>query len=107
MLSKIHSYSNPDNRKDWKISIGIIEPYVISVTYVPDKLLAEHNSIQNYLSECSDKEWASPEAMLLSIIEDVNNEIVPKWLRIEYKYENTEIAIEDQQPGLGNFKSPD
>lgn len=107
MNSKIKNSANPDSRKNWLITVEINSPVFVSLRMVPDKLVAEHSSIKNHISEIALQNWSNPEEMILAIIEDVNNELVPKWLEVVYKNKGLTIKIEDLQPGLTNFNPPE
>lgn len=107
MSDLIISSANPDSRKNWLITVEINSPVFISMRMVPDRLVAQHSSIKNHISEIALQNWSSPEEMILAIIEGVNNELVPKWLEVTYKDQGITIKIEDLQPGLANFKPPE
>ena len=84
MTKIIDVTSIPDGRKNWVISVEINEPIYLKVCFVPDKLIADHVSIKNYLARVLTQAWPSPEEMILTIIEDINNELVPKWVEVFY-----------------------
>ncbi|HPF46009.1 MAG: hypothetical protein KDF58_09795 [Alphaproteobacteria bacterium] len=98
--------SIPDGRKNWVISVETNEPTYLKVRYVPDKLIADHVSIKNYIANSLTQTWSSPEKMILTIIEDINNELVPKWVQVFYSKNGVSITIEERQPGLENFAPP-
>lgn len=100
MAANITSSNNSDQRKNWLITVEITNPVKISVTYIPHKLIADHKSLKIFLNEKANEEWDTPESMTLNIIENINNELVPKWLKVTYEYEGIVIEIEDSQPGF-------
>ena len=99
MVTLIKTYSNPDSRKNWIISIELDSEPVILLRYIPDRLVADHISIKKYLNSQLAVDWPMPEEMLLKMIEDVQNELVPKWLEVEYSHWGIVVKIEDKQPG--------
>lgn len=94
----------PDTRKKWLIKIEVSEPVVIKIHIIPDKLIADHASLKKYVQETIKNNTSRPEDIILSIIENINNELVPKWLEVYYENDGVSVKIEDQQPGLDNFK---
>ena len=73
---------------------------------IPDKLIADHSSIKNYLTTKLKENWSSPEKMVLNIIEELNNELIPKWIEVVYMHEGVKIEVEDRQPGVSDFEIP-
>ena len=99
MVTLIKTYPNPDSRKNWIISIELNTEPAILLRYIPDRLVADHISVKEYLNSQLSIEWPMPEKMLLKMIEDVQNELVPKWLEVEYNLQGIVVKIEDKQPG--------
>jgi len=107
MSTKITTSANPDSRKNWILSVEITDPVHIRLRLVPDKLIADHSSLKNHIDEIINKSWSSPEEMSLTIIENINNELIPKWLEVIYVHEGVSVKIEDRQPGLAGFNPPE
>lgn len=93
----------PDTRKNWLITLEISEPVVITIRIVPDKLIADHASLKEYVQAILKDNKSRPEDIILSIIENINNELVPKWLEVFYEHEGVSVKIEDRQAGFDNF----
>lgn len=106
MTKSIAVTTVPDGRKNWVISVETKEPIYLKVRFVPDKLIAEHGSIKNYIAWVLTQTWPSPEEMILTIIEEINNELVPKWVEVFYSKNGVSIKLEEQQPGLETFSPP-
>lgn len=104
MSNQIKTHSIPDGRKDWLLSIEIDDPIEITVTLIPDKLTADHSALTEYLKDMAVQNWENPEQLILNIIEDINNALVPKWLDVMYENEGISLKVEDRQPG---FEKPD
>ncbi len=102
----IKTHSITDTRKDWLLVIEISSPVKIKVTLIPDKLTADHSSVTRYLNDMANKDWENPEKMILQIIEDINNALVPKWLEVAYEKDGIILKVEDRQPGLENLNFP-
>ena len=104
MSENIKTSPNPDNRKNWIISVETTEPVYVRVQLVPDRLIAEHSSMKIQITEILNQNWLNPEEMVLHIIETFNNELIPKWIEVLYQHKGVSIKIDDRQPGLTNFK---
>ncbi|WP_138379772.1 hypothetical protein [Luteithermobacter gelatinilyticus] len=113
MKKLLISHNNPDKRRDYVISLRKIvtfnhNSYVFTLRYVPDKLILQHGAFDDYLEQCQIlgqlPEWTTPEGLALHVLEDIMDEIVPKWvgLSIVRKGEDggleVKIAVEDRQP---------
>lgn len=99
MTSHIKTNPNPDNRKDWVFTIENVSTTHILLRIIPNKLVADHNSMRKYLNSQQLENYLSPEEMLVKIIEDVNNALVPKWVEATYRSDGIIIKVEDKQPG--------
>lgn len=106
MSTQLKTYPNPDSRKNWLISVEIHEPIKLKIRMVPDKLVADHTGLKSYLREIVRKDWITPEEMTLTLIESINNDLIPKWLEVIYQHKDITIKLEDQQPGLTAFTAP-
>ena len=55
-------------------------------------------------------DWKTLEAVAVAVLDDVNNEVVPRWVQVAVSYENADagererhaVLIEDRQPGWDN-----
>ncbi len=76
----------------------------LAVTYVPDKLLLVPVGFTRYLAALGRQPWTGLEALVAAIIEDLNNELVPRWLRVTASVPAAtlglehQVAAEDRQP---------
>ena len=104
MPHNLKTYNNPDSRKNWVITAKISSPEKITLRFVPDKLIADHNSLKIFIIEYLEQTWASPEEMLLKIIEAINNELVPRWVEVIYEKEGITLKVDDTQPRLKPFQ---
>lgn len=106
MIDQIKTHTNPDNRKNWIITVEINTPIKITLRVIPDKLIADHQSLKDNIIGLINQEWDTPEKLILTIIERVNNELIPKWIEVTYNKDGISVKVEDQQPGQNKFKAP-
>ncbi len=83
----------------------------IRLRYVPDKLLLRPDAFDTYLSALTSKDELPAEELALAIIEDINNEVVPRWVQVaiedggngpDPKAAGYRVLIEDRQPNWDN-----
>lgn len=85
-------------------------PVAVTVRYVPDKSILEPRSLHNYLKNLKNLDLDSLEAVGVAILDDVNNEVVPRWVQVaissERRGENPKeehgVLLEDRQPKWDN-----
>lgn len=82
---------------------------VIQLTFVPDKLLLEAGAFDAYLAAFDADAASAVEALALGILDDINNEIVPRWVRVvvsmprgESAARTHKVVAEDRQPNWDN-----
>jgi hypothetical protein len=75
----------------------------VTLRYVADRLVLTPESFLNYLRmRARDANEILPEALAVSIAEDVANELVPKWLQVSVHAAGPlahTVTVEDRQPG--------
>ena len=80
--------SNPNNMSDYLISLGgslMMEDhgtFDIRVTYVPDSFILNFASFHSYLMALGTSTEMTPEHYGKTLLEDINNELVPRWVRV-------------------------
>ena len=77
----------------------------VTLTYVPDKLLLLPEAFTAYLDAALPTLAEPYESFAHVFLEDVNNEVVPRWLRIEIISETNptrRIVLIDSQPKWNN-----
>ena len=97
----ITTQANPDSGRDYVITqCGDLNGGSVRMRYVPDKLIVTAEAFQNYLLALSGVTWESPEELSVTIISDVSNEVVGRWIQVVYTDEKNghSILLEDQQP---------
>jgi hypothetical protein len=83
----------------------------IQLRYVPDKLLLLPDAFETYLAALMASGETPVEEMALAIIEDINNEVVPRWVQVQIENgvnspdptsSTYRVVIEDRQPNWDN-----
>jgi len=106
---------NPGSRLDYVISLeGALGarqgPHRLNLVlrYVPDKLVLEEGNFATYLGQFKEVTGETLEALGVSILEDVNNEVVPRWVQVSITTtdqttpERHGVLLEDRQPRWDN-----
>ncbi len=72
----------------------------VNIYYVPDKLLLRSDVFELYLHNFKDEETYSLEELALMILDDLNNELIPRWVQVSVNsdHEKHRVLIEDRQP---------
>lgn len=84
------SSANPAPRLDYRVTLsarltaglGPAGGARITVDYIPDRLLLDPTGLSRYMTGLSGLPWPGPEALGVAILDDINNEIVPRWVRV-------------------------
>jgi hypothetical protein len=83
----------------------------VRLTYVPDKLLLEAGGFAAYLAAFDDSAAARSETMALAILDDIGNEIVPRWAQVVVSQTLGEtgagmqcVIVEERQPSWDNAR---
>jgi len=104
---------NPKMGLDYLVAIDTAASpsRVIRLRYVPDKLLLRPVAFETYLSAITASDDPPAEELALAIIEDINNEVVPRWVQVQIENGATgtqpgsgayRVLIEDRQPNWDN-----
>src|SRR3546814_2470130 len=73
----------PATRLDYLAFLtGEAGPVEIEISYVPDKRLLAPAAFSAYLAMTAGETEHALEALALAILDDVNNELVPRWVRV-------------------------
>ena len=80
--------SNPNIMSDYLISLSgslmmeDLSTFDVRVTYVPDSSILNVASFHSYLMALSNSTAMTPERSGKTLLEDANNELVPRWVRV-------------------------
>lgn len=108
--------SNLDRKLDYLVTLSGHLPggggarQLVNVRYVPDKLVLEARSFGAYLEALADLHWESPEDLAVTVLTDLNNEVVTRWIQVSINVPELQhhavdihaVVIEDRQPGWDN-----
>lgn len=75
----------------------------LRLRYVPDRDVLLPDSLGNYLVAIGAMDFSSFESTAQTILEDINDQVIPSWLEVTLRKRTGEIhhevRIEDRQPG--------
>lgn len=79
----------------------------ITLRYVPDKQILSPVAFNEYLAALDNFATESLECLAVAILEDINNEVVPRWVQIVARRtaatdDTQTVLIEDRQPKWDN-----
>lgn len=105
--------ANPKTGLDYLVAIDTAASSgrAVQLRYVPDKLLLRPEAFDAYLRTLTSASEMPAEELALAIIEDINNEVVPRWVQVqieasaggrEPKSNAYRVLIEDRQPNWDN-----
>ena len=114
--SRLSSTANPDKKLDYIVTLEGHLPNSqshsrhIALRYVPDRDVLDAKSFGVYLEALSQSPWATPEDLVVTILSDINNQIVARWIQVSlnvpelqhHAVETHAVVIEDRQPGWNN-----
>ncbi len=104
--------ANPDTRLDYVVSMkGVMASAPgagaeVALRYIPDRRVLDCEAFARYLEVLDAMAWKSLEAMAVAIRDDVNNEVVPRWLQVTVSGSGAgghDIMLEDSQPKWDNL----
>ncbi|MEG3618283.1 hypothetical protein V5T82_07465 [Magnetovibrio sp. PR-2] len=107
---------NPDRKLDYLITLEGHLPnsggarQAVQVRYVPDKNILDVKSFGAYLEALSTIVWPSPEELAVTVITDINNELIARWVQVtvnapdlqHHAIETHGVVLEDRQPDWDN-----
>lgn len=106
---------NPGENQDYIVVLeGVItpawaaHPVRATLRYVADRSVLSLAAYTVYLDSLTGGDWPTLEAVALTMLADVNNELIPRWVQISLvtgpgdRGECHRVTIEDRQPGWDN-----
>lgn len=117
-LGLLRQHSNPRSDIDYIVALdgsmrdaGGYGRCRVRLTYVPDKLLLDADAFATYLAAFDDAEATRIETLALAILDDIGNEIVPRWAQVVVSQPHGEagagmqcVIVEDRQPNWDNAR---
>ena len=113
----LETHANPDSALDYVSGLhgtlqafGLGKPTLLSIHYVPDRMIIDPAAFGRYLEALSALEWDSLEQLATEVLGDFNDHLIGRWVRVvgtapEGAYPGVgshEVLIEDCQPGWDN-----
>ena len=113
----LETHANPDSALDYVSGLhgtlqafGLGKPTLLSIHYVPDRMIIDPAAFGRYLEALSAPEWDSLEQLATEVLGDFNDHLIGRWVRVvvtapEGAYPGVgshEVLIEDRQPGWDN-----
>ena len=109
------SRGNPNLALDYVVlldsDVAVVD-CLLRLRYVPDKFILEPESFDRYLSALSGHDLTEPEEIALTVLDDINNQVVPRWVQVTLQRGDRAapdappprhcVMVEDQQPNWDN-----
>ncbi|MEE9140081.1 MAG: hypothetical protein V3U18_04825 [Alphaproteobacteria bacterium] len=81
-------------------------PVTVKLFYVPDRLIVEREAFGAYAVALAGAAWPSLEEIAVTVLDDVSDELVPRWIRVVAAAEDPAAGgiaahvamVEDHQP---------
>lgn len=101
--------NNPNKTIDYIITLACSIPkskVEVTLRYIPDKIVLASDCFEGYVTAVVQGHGTLEESATI-ILDDLNNELVPRWLQVTaYKAQGNSakhsIALEDHQPQWSN-----
>ena len=82
----------------------------VGVCYVPDKAVLDPGAFGRYLEALATQSWSSLEEVATVILDDINNEVVARWVQVRVSapqpahpgVDTYGVMLEDRQPKWDN-----
>ena len=109
--STLETAPNPNPGIDYvsQLSVKAIDDYAtVHIRYIPDKLLLTTEAFEMYLHAFSPSDFESLEDLTLTILDDLNNELVARWIQVAVEANakgldrGHRVMVEDRQPKWDN-----
>ncbi|MCW8914551.1 MAG: hypothetical protein OQK24_01710 [Magnetovibrio sp.] len=112
----LETCDNPDKKIDYLVTLSGHLPgtggnrQIIEVRYVPDKLILDVRAFGNYLETLSDMKWTTAEDLAVTVLTDINNQIISRWVQVtvnvpelqHHAVDTHGVVLEDRQPNWDN-----
>lgn len=103
----IETAANPDPRIDYLVRLdGAVQgpdgAAQLRLVFVPDKRILQAHALPAYLESLGESDGPAsdePERLALRILDDLNDELVPRWLQVTVTTaDGRRVLVEDRQP---------
>ena len=108
---QLSTEEGPETKTDYSVTLkGDMDANSAHVCfhYVPDKYVLNPISLEHYLMALDQTDWQNLETLALAILDDINNEVVPRWVQILIQSTNNKsgnghrVLVQDRQPNWDN-----
>jgi NADPH-dependent 7-cyano-7-deazaguanine reductase QueF len=99
---------NPNAKVDYIVTLSgtISQTCRVDIRYIPDLAILKPASLSTYLETVGTMAWDRLEALGLTILNDLNNEVIPRWVQVTVWGKSADMAhrvtLEDRQPRWDN-----
>ena len=106
---------NPGERLDYMVMLegsvvlgGSGQRVAARLSYIADRRVLSLDAFNAYLDAVAQGVWPTLEAAAISMLGDMNNELIPRWAQIRLvagpgdRDDSHSVVIEDRQPGWDN-----
>lgn len=76
----------------------------ILLRYVPDQHLLEPAACGGYVGQLGATDWPNLSALACAVFEDINSELVPRWLALLAARGDERVVLQETRP---NWSNPD
>ena len=92
---------------DFAVSEGARTPVAgptgrFRLRYVPDRDILEPACTAAYVAELARQQWSGAAALAAAVFDDLNNQLVPRWLHLAMIDGDARIDLHDRQPHWDN-----
>ncbi len=112
----LETCDNPDKNIDYLVTLsghlpgGGDKRHLIEVRYVPDRLILDVRAFGGYLEALSSIEWQTAEDLAVTVLTDINNQIICRWVQVDVNVPELQhhavdthgVVLQDRQPNWDN-----
>ena len=105
---RLATTANPAPWHDYRVRWGgtLADGRLLTAEYVPDRLVLTPRAFADYLGQLDSAPWQTLEELVVTVLDDLNNQLVPRWVRVTGSLEQGPIrhhaTAQDRQPGWDN-----
>jgi 7-cyano-7-deazaguanine reductase len=105
---RLETRENRNNKIDYLVTlqVTISKSFGVVIRYIPDLAILDTAAVNNYFATLGAINWENLEELGLTILNDLNNELVPRWVQVTVSGTSAGIAhcvtLEDRQPRWDN-----
>ena len=102
--ARLKTEPNPARKLDYLVGLahGLDDGTRVEVRYVPDKRVLTEGVFADYVTAISRDGAAAIEAQAATLLDDLNNELVPRWIAVSVARGGHRVLCEDRQPNWDN-----